>query len=408
MNFSLPQHVELIIDTLYKNSYKAYIVGGCVRDLLIGTTPHDFDLTTNATPQQVAEIFAQYNVIETGIKHGTVTVVMDSTPYEITTFRVDGEYTNNRQPSSVEFTSELVDDLARRDLTINAMAYNHNEGFIDHFNGVADLKNKIIRAVGEPKKRFEEDNLRVLRAIRFSAVLGFDIEPLTKQQLLKFNQLAVSSERINSEFCKTLLSENFTQSIEQYRVVYEIFLPELSEYSYSKKLHSIAYAQKDIEVRLALFLSALEDCSSQHNLSHTILKRLKFSNSIIANVLALINYIDTNIQTTDIKFYLSQLGEKLFYQLIDVHKSQSLCSDGSVGNYDDILTETQRIISTDECWCLRDMNINGSDLIQSGIEFADKRDIGNLLNQLLKLVVYNNIDNEREALLEKAKELYKG
>lgn len=207
--FKIPQNIEYIIDHLTQNGYEAYIVGGCVRDLLLGHTPNDFDITTSAKPEEIISLFPK--CIPTGLKHGTVTVIVDNTPAEVTTFRTEGSYTDNRRPDSVEFVCDLKQDLARRDFTVNAMAYNHTLGIIDCFGGKADLENKILRAVGVPKKRFCEDALRILRLFRFAATLNFDIEQVTLTHALDCADLLqnVSRERIFTELKKSVIGENF-------------------------------------------------------------------------------------------------------------------------------------------------------------------------------------------------------
>ena len=207
--FKIPQNAEYVIDRLTQNGYKAYIVGGCVRDILLGKTPNDFDVTTSAKPQEIIDLFEK--TIPTGIKHGTVTVIADNEPIEVTTFRTEGSYTDNRRPDSVEFVDNLKGDLARRDFTVNAMAYNHKEGIVDYFGGKQDLENKVLRAVGNPEKRFKEDTLRILRLFRFASTLEFQIEKETFRAAISLSHLLknVSRERIFGEIKKAILGENF-------------------------------------------------------------------------------------------------------------------------------------------------------------------------------------------------------
>ena len=206
MDIKLPMPVQFILNQLNDNGYEAYVVGGCVRDSIMGFTPHDWDICTSALPEQVIDVFKDYKVIPTGIQHGTVSVVLEDTVYEITTYRVDGEYKDNRHPDSVEFVSNLKEDLARRDFTINAMAYNDKDGLIDYFGGIDDIKHKFIRCVGLPKKRFSEDALRIMRALRFAMVFGFNIEGRTSyaMDILADNLNQISIERINAEITKML------------------------------------------------------------------------------------------------------------------------------------------------------------------------------------------------------------
>ena len=224
MKIQLPKDVSFILDTYLKNGYQAFIVGGCVRDALLGKTPTDYDICTNALPKETLKLFSDFRIIETGIKHGTVTLLLDSVPYEITTFRTDGDYLDSRHPQSVNFVTNIEEDLKRRDFTVNAMAYNQTDGLIDLYGGQKDLENKIIRCVGNSEQRFTEDALRIMRAIRFCATLDFAIEDETKKSIfkLKSNLLNIAKERINVEFTKTLLSDN-TKVYSEYYEIFKLF-----------------------------------------------------------------------------------------------------------------------------------------------------------------------------------------
>lgn len=210
MEIFIPKEVSFLIDTIYENGYEAFMVGGCVRDSILNLTPNDYDITTSATPQEIMNIFKDYKIIDTGIKHGTVSIILNNNIYEITTYRIEGEYENNRRPKNVEFTSNIEEDLKRRDFTINAMAYNEQFGIVDKFNGLEDLQKRIIKTVGNPDERFEEDGLRMIRAIRFSSKLGFSIDENTLKSIYKNAYIIknISIERINDEFTKTLVSDN--------------------------------------------------------------------------------------------------------------------------------------------------------------------------------------------------------
>ena len=222
----IPDNANTIINTLQNNGYSAYVVGGCVRDSLMGRIPHDWDICTSATPEQMLEIFKDFRVIETGLKHGTVTIVIDGEQYECTTYRIDGKYSDNRRPDNVTFTNNLVEDLKRRDFTINAMAYNDIEGLIDPFGGTEDINENTIRCVGSAKDRFGEDALRILRAIRFASQLDFTIELNTDWQIhQQYKSLKnISVERINSEFCKIVNSNNFCVELLLYKDVFVLLL----------------------------------------------------------------------------------------------------------------------------------------------------------------------------------------
>jgi len=225
---NIPQEVQTALQALKNSGYEAYIVGGCVRDMLLGLTPKDFDITTSALPEQIKAVFKAYRIIETGIKHGTVTVIIDNTPLEITTFRTDGTYTDNRRPDSVSFTTSLEEDVKRRDFTVNAMCYNPEIGLVDYCGGKEDLERKLIRAVGVPAERFKEDSLRILRALRFASVYGFEIEAETANAILEYKHLLknVASERISVEINKLLCGENVYKILMDFFPAFEEIFPE--------------------------------------------------------------------------------------------------------------------------------------------------------------------------------------
>ena len=268
MILEIPKKAEIILQILEKAGFEAYVVGGCVRDSILGRTPNDWDITTSATPQQVKELF--HRTVDTGLQHGTVTVVIDKEGFEVTTYRVDGEYEDGRHPKEVTFTASLEEDLKRRDFTINAMAYNPTEGLVDLFGGMQDIENKIIRCVGDPLERFTEDALRIMRAVRFSAQLGFEIEEETKKALTVMapNLVHVSAERIQVELVKLLMSPH----PDYLRTAYEAgitrqFLPEFDlcmetpqntpHHCYTVGehiLHSLLYVRADKILRLTMLL----------------------------------------------------------------------------------------------------------------------------------------------------------
>ena len=231
MKINIPSDANELIHTLQNHGNSAYVVGGCVRDSIIGRQIHDWDICTSATPDEMLEIFKDKKVIETGLKHGTITVVVKGESYELTTFRIDGKYSDNRRPDSVIFTSSLIEDLKRRDFTINAMAYNDDEGLIDPFGGLEDIEYKKIQCVGSAKDRFGEDALRILRAIRFASQLEFVITPETSYEINKQykNLKNISIERINSEFCKIAASRDFCVEMVLYKDVFALFIPELKD-----------------------------------------------------------------------------------------------------------------------------------------------------------------------------------
>lgn len=439
---TIPDNANVIIHTLQNNGHSAYVVGGCVRDSLMDRIPHDWDICTSATPEQMLEIFKNYRVIETGLKHGTVTIVIDGEQYECTTYRIDGKYSDNRRPDNVIFTNDLVEDLRRRDFTINAMAYNDAEGLIDPFNGLEDIVQERIQCVGLAKDRFNEDALRILRAIRFAAQLNFIIEPSTDWEIhQQYKSLEnISIERINNEFCKIVASDNFCVELVLYKEVFSLFIPELKDmfnfpqnnpyHNYDVFNHTIHAIEKcnstDLITRLAVFF---HDFGKPHsyqdgedgirhfrghgkvsaNMTDTIMKRLKFDNKTRNNVVQLVYYHDVTLEISNrsVKRWLNKLGINQFTRLLDIR-----CSDvmGQKSNYDmdriekvnTIKKILNDILKENYCFTLKNLAINGDDLIQIG--FKPGKELGNLLNILLKEVIDEELENDRDILLNMAKQ----
>ena len=326
----IPSDVKNVMNILTSAGHKAYVVGGCVRDSIMGREPNDWDVTTSATPDRIKELFSSFRTVDTGIQHGTVLIVSGKTPVETTTFRVDGEYKDNRHPESVSFTSDIKDDLARRDFTINAMAYNETDGLIDPFGGADDIKNKIIRCVGDADTRFGEDALRIMRAVRFSSVLGFSIEENTSQSILKNENLlsGIAAERISNELIKLLCGENVFSVLEKYRSVIGVFMPEMKlEFDfpqYGKKhgydvwmhtVHTVNNIDNDPILRLTMLLHdcgkvathAIDENGNSTFRNHAavggviaenILRRLKFSKNYISTVSFLVSVHDKEVPET--------------------------------------------------------------------------------------------------------------
>ena len=373
------KQVGAALSILSQNGYYAYVVGGCVRDSLLFNIPHDWDITTSALPSQIIACFLEYKVIETGLKYGTVTVIIDKIPIEITTYRIDGEYKDNRRPENVLFTDNLKDDLSRRDFTMNAIAYNNE--IIDFFGGVLDIENKIIRTVGESDERFSEDALRILRAIRFSSQLSFSIEKETKKSIIKNRALLknISVERINIELRKLLLGENFFSVLNEYKeVIFEI-IPELREIN--KNLEN---SENDIIIRLSLLLWDLN--------SFNILKNLKFDNKTIDMVSKIIENKDTKIiqDRIELKKLLNKLSEKILRKLMKINKlKESLLDD---------------IIKSGECYSLKQLEMTGDDVREHGIEGVK---IGEILNEILTLVIEEKLQNNKDACNNYIKNEYK-
>ncbi len=404
MNFNIPLQVKFVIETLEQNGHEAFIVGGCVRDLIMSKTPNDYDVTTNALPARVKEIFESLDcrVIETGIKHGTVTVINDSMHIEVTTYRVDGDYLDNRHPQSVEFTAQLKEDLKRRDFTMNALAYNNRTGLVDYFGGVSDISEKTIRCVGEPDKRFNEDALRILRAIRFSSVLGFNVEQSTMQSIHQNKNLIknVSCERINTEFSKFLCGEYIDKIAPEVFDVICTVIPEVEckdyhkansviEHLYKfsenmkKTFGDIKKAPNKLEVKLTAFFEGFN--LSEDN-AKGIMKNLRYSNKETAKVCTMLKLCD-NMPTADkvqIKFAMKDYGKDTVLDLLEYKDA-------------DKYRIAQSIIEKGECFDLKSLAIGGDDLIELGIEQG--KEIQDKLNFLLQKVIEDPNLNEKRKLI---------
>ncbi len=439
MKVFVPYDVKYIINELYKNKFDAFIVGGCLRDLLLNLEPKDYDIATSAKPDNVMSLFNK--TIPTGIKHGTVTVVINNNNYEVTTFRTEGDYLDNRHPSSVDFVTDIREDLSRRDFTVNALAYNDKLGLIDYFNGINDLKNKIIRCVGHADKRFKEDALRMLRAIRFSCQLGFKIENKTFEAIINNANLIknISKERIRDELCKILISSSPSKGIDmlQKTGLLEFIIPELNllvNYSPLSIKHNRDVFGHTLKVmdnlegnNLTLMLAALlHDVGKlntltleadgvyrfpKHNIegsvmSKKILRDLKFDNYTVNSVSKLIEHhlvLQVNYMPTryEIKKYLLEVGEDIVYLLFELQKADIRALDNPkpfLNKVDYIKDTVKDILSNKEPLYIKDLVINGEDLIK---EFNIPRGklIGDILNHLLDEVLKNPDLNNKENLL---------
>ena len=443
-NINIPADANELIHTLHNNGHSAYIVGGCVRDSILGRTPHDYDICTSATPSEMLEIFKDRKIIETGLQHGTVTVVVNGEPYEITTYRIDGIYSDNRRPDTVTFTDKLVEDLRRRDFTINAMAYNDEEGLIDPFNGMEDIKYKKISCVGRAEDRFGEDALRILRAIRFAAQLEFTIMPGTDWEIHKQykNLENISIERINSEFCKIASSDDFCVELLLYKDVFSLFIPELKDMFdfpqnnpwhiwdvFGHTIHAVEYCDSDdLVVRLAVFF---HDFGKPHSyqdgedgirhfkghgkvsadMTDSIMKRLRFDNETRNNVVELVYYHDATFEVGKkyVKRWLNKIGEKQFRRLLQVKKADNKAqnlefSSDRIKELSEIEALIDEVLQEDECFSLKDLAVNGKDLI--GVGYKSGKELGNTLNKLLQLVIDGDCPNEKEKLLQEAENLW--
>lgn len=438
MKIEMPEAVKKIIYRLEESGYEAYAVGGCVRDTILNRNPMDWDITTSAKPQQVKELFS--HTIDTGIQHGTVTIMMDHVGYEVTTYRIDGEYEDARHPKEVIFTGELVEDLKRRDFTINAMAYNDSKGLVDVFDGIGDLQRGVIRCVGSPMERFGEDALRMLRAVRFAAQLGFSIEEETKAAIraLAPTIKKVSAERIQMELVKLLTSKH----PEEIRTAYElgltkIFLPEFDvmmgtgqtnkHHCYSVGEHTIVSlmnVRADKVLRLAVLLHDVakpccittDEKGQNHFKGHPdlgmqmakdILKRLKFDNDTIARVGILIANHDDRPQLSErnIRRAVVRVGEELIPLLLEVKEADTLGQSMYKRQEKlDYIKEYRKLFDTimeqKQCVKKSDLKINGKDLIALGMKPG--KELGEILDTLFDEVLEDPSQNTKENLIEKA------
>lgn len=443
MTMDMPKNVDTAINLLQSAGFEAYAVGGCVRDSLLGKIPNDWDITTSAKPEDMKSVFADFHCIDTGIKHGTVTVVIDGEPLEITTFRLDGEYEDNRHPKSVTFTSNLGADLGRRDFTVNAMAYSKKTGTVDLFGGQNDLKNKIIRCVGDPDRRFNEDALRILRALRFASALDFEIEEKTAQSLLKNCALLgnISEERIAKELLKLVCGKGAKRILTDFAPVLFEILPELQpmyknshdnpHHCYDIYEHTlIAVESIDPEPTLR-FAMLLHDCGKpavkkfdENGVAHfyghqrisaeisaQILARLKVSNKFRDEILFLVSNHDRwelYENTEKMPRYLSKFGLDGVLKLLKVMRADVLAQSPEYRYRLDQIADAEEIAKNlaeqKPCLSLRELQINGRTLMDIGI--PQGRKLGAVLAQLLDEVIDGVTKNTQEALTTRAREIY--
>ena len=439
----MPKNVDIAINLLQSEGFEAYAVGGCVRDSLLGKTPNDWDITTSAKPEDMKSVFADFHCIDTGIKHGTVTVVIDGEPLEITTFRLDGEYEDNRHPKSVTFTADLGADLGRRDFTVNAMAYSKKTGTVDLFDGQNDLKNKIIRCVGDPDRRFNEDALRILRALRFASALDFEIEEKTAQSLLKNCALLgnISEERIAKELLKLVCGKGAKRILTDFAPVLFEILPELQpmyknshdnpHHCYDIYEHTlIAVESIDPEPTLR-FAMLLHDCGKpavkkfdENGVAHfyghqrisaeisaQILARLKVSNKFRDEILFLVSNHDRwelYENTEKMPRYLSKFGLDGVLNLLKVMRADVLAQSPEYRYRLDQIADAEEtaknLAAQKPCLSLSELQINGRTLMDIGI--PQGRKLGAVLAQLLDEVIDGVTKNTQEALTTRAREIY--
>lgn len=450
INNMIPKNAKYIIFNLCKYSREAYLVGGCVRDILLDRQPNDWDICTPAKPEQMIHIMEtvakrdnkNIKIIPTGLQHGTVTFVIDGESYEVTTYRCDGIYSDNRRPDNVTFTNSLVEDLKRRDFTINAIAYNTYSGFVDPFNGIQDLKDGVIKCVGNPKDRFNEDGLRIMRAIRFSAQLDFYIENKTVAAIIdSINNLDnISAERINSELCKILVS-NHPETIMSEHILCKIIpefkpcinFPQHNPYHIFNVFDHILMAlnrdnSNDLIIRLALLFHDIgkpysyqdDEDGTRHfkghgkvssELTDKIMKRLKFDNETREKVVKLVRYHDATFEANKkhVKRWLNRIGEEQFRRLLkvriaDILAQSSINRNERLQKIYMISNLLNKVLIENECFSLKNLTINGKDLIEIG--YKEGKLIGIILQDVLNNIIEENLNNDKTEILAYVKEKF--
>lgn len=439
MEIILPKKVKIIIDTLCSQGYEAYAVGGCVRDSLLGRIPGDWDITTSAQPEEIKRLFRK--TIDTGIEHGTVTVMIDGEGFEVTTYRIDGEYEDSRHPSEVTFTRNLEEDLKRRDFTINAMAYNDQMGIVDIFGGMRDLEERIIRCVGNAKERFGEDALRILRAVRFAAQLGFEIEEQTKDGMKELAPTLanISAERIQVELVKTLISPHPGLLRTAYELgITRVIFPEFDrmmeteqrtlDHMYNIGEHTVQSVEKiraDKVLRLTMLLhdvgkplvKTVSESGQVHFDGHaevgekivrSILKRWKFDNDTLKKVTKLVYFHDYRMpaEMKDVRHAVNKMGEELFplyieVCLADIDTQNDVQKEEKLQHILEIQRCYTEIVQRKQCVSLKTLAVTGKDLIAMGMKPG--KEIGETLNQLLDMVLDEPELNQKDTLKEKVK-----
>lgn len=439
--FKIPVYITEILKRIEESGYEAFLVGGCVRDYIMGKKPDDYDIASSAHPDEIKAIFSDFKTIDTGIKHGTVSIFFEGNVTEITTFRIDGEYKDSRRPESIAFTNSIEEDLKRRDFAVNAMAMDLRGNITDPFGGQEDIKRKVIRAVGNAQKRFEEDALRILRGVRFASVLDFEIEKETAVQihLLRERLKNISSERIRTEFVKLLCGKNAANALREYSDVISVFIPEVvlcigfqqhSRYHkydvYEHIIHAVEKVPNDDYItRTAMFFHdiAKPECFTidergGHFKGHAtksseyvkvIMKRLRFSRKEITTVSNLVFYHRNRfISRKEIKEVLADLGEKNFMRLMDIQCADSLSKNDfcikETEHIDSVRNQAKEILKYNECISIDQMDINGSQLADIGFK---GKEIGKVLRQLLELITEEKLENNSENIINCAKSIYK-
>lgn len=432
----LPDKVMQIIERLQNHGFEAYAVGGCVRDSFLGREPEDWDITTSAMPEQTKELFER--TFDTGIEHGTITVLIEKEGFEVTTYRIDGKYEDGRHPTEVTFTRSLEEDLRRRDFTINAMAYNDKEGLVDIFGGVDDLKKRVVRCVGDARERFAEDALRILRGVRFAAQLGFELDPSTREAMgeLAPTLQKISAERIQVELIKLLMSDNPDMLREAYKLgITKEFLPEFDvlmrteqetpHHMYNVGEHTLCAVKNvraDKILRLTMLLhdmgkprlKTVDATGRAHFKKHAfesekiakcVLKRLKFDNDTLRKVSRLVLYHDYRMPAEGraVRRAMNRIGEDIFSYYMEVRRADVLAQsmykrEEKIANLDEIETIYREIVAKEQCVSLKNLAVTGKDLIAAGMQPG--KEIGEKLNELLEIVIDDPEKNQKEELLK--------
>ncbi len=441
IKITLPDAVEGALKRLFDAGYDAFAVGGCVRDALLGRLPNDWDITTAARPEQTAEVFFDCRTVQTGVKHGTLTVLFGGEALEITTFRNDGEYADNRHPISVTFSDTVEEDLSRRDFTVNAMAYAPQRGLVDLFGGREDLRRRVIRCVGEPARRFSEDGLRILRAIRFASVLDFEIDPETADAIHKMSYLlqGIAAERIREELCKLVCGRGAVRILREYSDVIAQILPELgacvgfaqnSRYHcfdvYEHSIEALSYnTGEDLITRLSILLhdvgkplSYTEDAEGGHFKGHAaagvalcqgLISRLRFDNDTALRVIRLVEWHDRPVpaEPRAVKRLMRMFSDEDILRLLEIKRCDRLAHAEEYralpADLQEIPRVMQEIRDANACLSLRTMQLRGDDLISMGVP-PGKR-IGVILERLLDEVLDGTLPNEHEALCAAAQKM---
>lgn len=409
MKITLPKRVRYIIDSLEAAGYEAYAVGGCVRDSILGKAPSDWDICTSALPGECKRVFSGHKILETGIRHGTVTLILEHTPYEITTYRTENGYSDRRRPDSVNFVKSLSEDLKRRDFTVNAMAYNSRRGLVDEFCGCEDLERKVIRCVGNPDERFSEDALRIMRAIRFAAVLGFELDSDTDKAVQSQKMLlkSIAAERINTEFTKTLISGN-PELLYRYKEVISVFLEE-SQNIDRLTVKAVSLIPCDCTLRLAALMTGIyqKDDSAAEKIKNALIK-LKYDKKTVKRVTDIVICSKSPLPHSlrECRLLAGNFGIDTVYDRTAVGMAFARAAEDrlSTEKLSAVIGFLDEIGLNKLCFDISGLNINGKILMAAGIK--DGAAMGRLLKELLAAVIDGRVENKRKALLEYAKTIY--